>query len=256
MIESQTATATTRPLRAALLLTGLTMAVTVLAAVLLRWLAPNLEAMQQRFIAVLALALFASVVVAVTNRALLTSGRLRPALLLVPLLVSVAPFAAGLKDVGLQAVTILILGYLATGIYEELWFRGLVLRRLATWTPLRAALVSSALFGVAHLANIAFGANSAVTAAQVVGATCFGVGLAALRLRGVSLWPLIILHALGDIALQLGDVSSAWRWALLIGGDTILLIFGLVILRKVTPAPPAGRDNSMGSAVSPPTTPA
>lgn len=243
MIETRTA-APARPLRTALTLTGITIAATVLAALLINWLAPGLEPLQQRFIAVLALAAFACVIVAATNRALFTAGHMHPRLLIVPTLVILAPFAAGIKDVGAQASTTIVLGYLATGIYEELWFRGLVLKSLAPWTPARAALLSSALFGLTHLTNIAFGANPAVTAAQVIGATCFGVGLAALRLRGVSLWPLIILHALGDIALQLGDVSSAGRWILMVGGDIVLLIFGLLILRM------PGRKGTAGAAAT------
>lgn len=242
MIQAQTALA--RPLRTALTLTGITVAATLLAALLINLLAPGLDPMQQRFIAVIALAAFACAVVAATNRELFTSGRPHARLIIVPALVILAPFAAGIKDIGLQAGTTLVLGYLATGIYEELWFRGLVLKSLASWTPVRSALLSSALFGLTHLANIAFGANPAITAAQVVGATCFGVGLAALRLRGVSLLPLIILHALGDIALQLGDVSSAWRWILMIGGDIILLVFGLLILRTTRKNSPSLADRS------------
>ena len=230
MVQTQTASRV-RPLRAALALTGIAASVTLLTALLTSWLAPGLEPMQQRFIAVLALAVFACIVVAATSSELFVSGRLRPVLLIVPILVILAPFAAGIKDVGLEACATIVLGYLATGVYEELWFRGLVLKSLASWTPVRAALLSSALFGAMHLTNIAFGANPAVTAAQVIGATCFGVGLAALRLGGVSLWPLVILHALGDIALALGDVSSAWRWILMVGGHTAMLIFGLLILR-------------------------
>lgn len=235
MIQTPTPTAApARPLRGALALTGLTAAATLVAALLISWLAPGLEPMQQRFIAVLALAVFVCLVVAATSRDLFTSGRMRPVLLIVPALVILAPFAAGIKDVGLQAGTTIVVGYLATGIYEELWFRGLVLKSLASWTPVRAAWLSSALFGLMHLTNIAFGANPAITAAQVIGATCFGMGLAGLRLRGVSLWPLVILHALGDIALQLGDVGSMWRWILMIGGDVILLSFGLLILRGMS----------------------
>lgn len=235
MITTQAITPT-RPLRTALVLTCVTIGVTLVSALLISRFAPGLEPMQQRLIAVLALAAFACFVVAATSRELYTSGRLHPRLLVVPVLVMLAPFAAGIKEVGLQAGAVVVLGYLATGIYEELWFRGLVLKSLATWTPVRAALLSSALFGATHLTNIAFGANPAITAAQVIGATCFGVGLAALRLRGVSLWPLIVLHALADIALALGDVSSAWRWALMVGGDVVLLIFGLLILRKTKTA--------------------
>lgn len=240
-MSDSTRTATpVRPLAAALFLAGLTVALTLAAALAIQRLAPGMDPMQQRFIAVLALAAFAGITVTVTRRDLLASGRLHPALLVVPLLVALAPFAAGIKDVGVQAGTTIVVGYLATGVYEELWYRGLVLDSLAAWTPLRAAVFSSALFGVTHLVNIAFGANPAVTAAQVIGATCFGVGLAALRLRGVSLWPLVILHALADIALQVADLGSAWRWILLVGGDMVLFVYGLRILRK---ASPTGEDH-------------
>jgi uncharacterized protein len=228
-----------RALSLALLLAAAAAAATLLAAVLLGWLAPGLEPLQQRLIAVLLLAGAAAGVVAATNPDILTSGQLRWRLLAVPGAVALAPFAAGIKDPGPAATAVIVAGYLATGIYEELWFRGMVLKALSSWTPLRAALLSSALFGLMHLCNIAFGADPATTAAQVIGAACFGVGLAALRLRGMTMWPLVLLHALGDIALQLGDVSAAWRWGIMIGGDTVLLVFGLLLLRP-RPASPEG----------------
>ncbi|TDT73427.1 hypothetical protein DFO47_1213, partial [Arthrobacter sp. AG258] len=216
-----------RPPYTAFALTGLAAALTLLAALLIGWVAPGLEATQQRFVAVLVMAAVAAITVAVTRRDLLTSGRLHPVLLVIPLLLALAPFAPGLKDMGLEAGSTLVIGYLATGIYEELWFRGLVLDTLASSSPTKAALLSSGLFGLIHLTNIAFGANPAITAAQVIGAACFGVGMAALRLRGVTLWPLIIIHAVTDIALQTGDITSTWRWTLMISSDIILLTYGL-----------------------------
>jgi hypothetical protein len=47
----------------------------------------------------------------------------------------------------------------------------------------------------------------------------------------MSMWPPVLLHALSEVALQLGDVSGPWRWTIMIGGDTVLLVFGLVLLR-------------------------
>lgn len=220
-----------RPPYTAFALTGLAAALTLLAALLIGWVAPGLEATQQRFVAVLVMAAVAVITVAVTRRDLLTSGRLHPVLLVIPVLVALAPFAPGLKDIGPETGSTLIIGYLATGIYEELWFRGLVLDTLASWSPTKAALLSSGLFGLIHLTNIAFGTNPAITAAQVVGAACFGVGMAALRLGDVTLWPLIIIHAVTDIALQTGDTTSTWRWILMISGDIILLTYGLRILK-------------------------
>jgi len=231
-----------RPAATAISLWILTVAATIASAGLLALVAPQLDMMTQRFIAVLLLAVFAVVVVLVRKPRLLRNGSCPPALLVLPLLVVLAPFAGGLKDASAQAVVVLVIGYLATGVYEELWFRGLVLDALRTWTPLRAALLSSALFGLAHLSNIAFGANVAVTAAQVVGAACYGVGLAGLRLRGLAMWPLILIHAVTDMALALGNVSASWRWGLMIGGDTVLLVFGLFVLGALRVRPERVRD--------------
>ncbi|MGO4193465.1 hypothetical protein AB4Y67_17600 [Arthrobacter sp. YAF17] len=64
--------------------------------------------------------------------------------------------------------------------------------------------MSSAFVGVVGLTGTAFVANPAVTAAQGVVATRFGVGLAALGLRGASSWHLNIHHILGVITLSLG----------------------------------------------------
>ncbi|MCC6855535.1 MAG: CPBP family intramembrane metalloprotease [Microbacteriaceae bacterium] len=223
----------------AVLLGSATSAATVIAAVVLSSAAPQLDTLTARLIVVIALAVAAVIVVATSrHRDLLWSGGVSVPLLIVPTLIVLAPFAGGLKDLGAQTTLILVVGYIATGVFEEFWFRGVILRTLRTWTPLRAALFSSAIFGLAHLSNLVFGANLWVTIAQVVGAACYGVGFAALRLRGTSIWALVVLHAITDIALQLGDVSSAWRWGIMIGGDTALLIFGLIILRKAPKSAP------------------
>ncbi len=240
-----------RPFATALLLAAAAAAATLGAALLLGWLAPDLEPMQQRFIAVLALAVAAAGYVAFRSRDVFTSGRWRAPLLAVPAVLAIAPFVGGIKDVGATATVVIVVGYLATGVYEELWFRGVIFNALASWTPLRAAGLASALFGLMHLCNIAFGANPVVTAAQVVGASCSGFGLAALRMRGSSIWPLVLIHAVSDIALQLGDVSSAWRWGIMIGGDVVLLVFGLVLLRRRPAAGAASAGEVAGAAAGP-----
>ncbi len=221
----------------ALLLSAISAAVTIAGAFLIPALAPQLDSRSVQFVDVLVLATFTLTVVLVSrHRNLLWTGGVPVLLIIVPALVVLAPFAGGLKDVGADLALVFIVGYIATGINEEFWFRGLMLRALRSWTPMRAALLSSALFGVAHLTNLVFGANLWVTVAQVVGAACFGFGLAALRLRGTSMWVLVVLHAVADIALQLGDVSSAWRWGLMVGGDVILLIFGIIVIRRMNSA--------------------
>lgn len=224
-------TAARRPLVRAGLLFAVALVVPVAIAGLLALAAPAMPPLQARLIAVLVMAALALAVALVVDRRMLRLTWCPPLLLIVLAIVALAPFATGIRAEPVPTAAILLAGYAATGLYEELWFRGLMLDALSTWTPLRAALVSAALFGIAHLTNIAFGANPATTAAQVVGAFCFGVGYAAARLRGLSLWVLALLHALTDIGLSLSNIDGAWRWAAMIGGDTVLLVVGILALR-------------------------
>ncbi|TDT74642.1 hypothetical protein DFO47_1121, partial [Arthrobacter sp. AG258] len=46
-----------------------------------------------------------------------------------------------------------------------------------------------------------------------------------------------------DIALQTGDITSTWRWTLMISSDIILLTYGLVLLspKRRQPLAPTSR---------------
>jgi membrane protease YdiL (CAAX protease family) len=221
-----------RPLPAALLLFAIAVVVPIAVAGAVALIAPGTPELVTRLIAVLLMAAIALVVVLVIERRMLRLSWGATVLTVVIALVALAPFVTGFSAQPASTVAILLAGYVATGIYEELWFRGLILRALRSWTPMRAALLSAALFGLAHLANIAFGANPAITAAQVVGTFCFGVGYAAARLHGQSLWLLALLHALTDIGLAVTNIDGPWRWGLMIGGDTVLLVAGLIVLAR------------------------
>jgi uncharacterized protein len=91
-----------------------------------------------------------------------------------------------------------------------------------------AVLLSSALFGAAHLTNVLFRGNPALVAAQAVGAFSFGVGYAALRVRTGTIWPLMVLHMLTDLLAAVGGLP---RIPILVAQDVILLGYGLFLLR-------------------------
>jgi len=67
-----------------------------------------------------------------------------------------------------------------------------------------------------------------VIAAQAVGAACFGFGYAALRLRTKTIVPLIALHFLTDLFLQMGNLPLI---PVAVAQDVVLLVFGVVVLR-------------------------
>jgi uncharacterized protein len=99
---------------------------------------------------------------------------------------------------GALVVILAALFALLNGLNEEARFRGVILQALLSYGWLRATVLSALFFSLAHLTNllvypplIAFG--------EIAGAFLFGLGYAACRLRTNTIWPLIILHACGNM---------------------------------------------------------
>ncbi|MDQ2852703.1 MAG: CPBP family intramembrane metalloprotease [Actinomycetota bacterium] len=126
--------------------------------------------------------------------------------------VMVLALIAGLTNAGpfkgWAALGVFTLSIVSVGVFEELLFRGVLLGtiRRTSWgrTGLRAALLSSAVFGAAHLVNLPR-EGLGPTIAQVVYAVLIGVFFAAVRIRSGSLLAVIVLHALLDWSFYLGS---------------------------------------------------
>lgn len=175
------------------------------------------------------------------------------ALLWLPaLLVLVVPLVRGLKPVAVATVTTLSLGYLLVGFREESLYRGLMLRVLQPIGPVRAVILAGVLFGAAHLGNFLIRSNPALVMAQIVGATCFGIAMGALRLRTGTIWFLILIHALSDLFLQYTLLPAI---PLEVARDIVLLVFGIYLLRmlhreQVERAQPSNSGSFPGTAVT------
>lgn len=148
--------------------------------------------------------------------------------LVVPLGLALLPLAFGVERPAEVGVLTLAVGYLLTGVTEELLWRGMVLKVLGPVGPWRAVLVAAALFGTAHLANVLFRENVALVLAQVWGSFCFGVAYGALRYRTGTIVPLMVVHAVTDMCAA---VTAGPRIPLLVVEDAALLVFGLLALR-------------------------
>jgi uncharacterized protein len=82
----------------------------------------------------------------------------------------------------------------AAGFTEEALFRGVVLRALQPTGWIRAAILSSIMFGLLHIAGLLVGANPLYIGLQVFWAILFGFSLAAPVLVTRLIWPAIFLH--------------------------------------------------------------
>jgi|GEM_PF-683441 membrane protease YdiL (CAAX protease family) len=144
------------------------------------------------------------------------------------------------------AVTYAALFALLTGLNEETLSRGLILQILRPYGPVRAALISAIFFGLLHGNNFAY-LPLPVVVAQIIWAMLLGFAYAALRLRTGTIWPLIILHACSDLAVDVnlyaspqknvtGAVSSPGLLLASLGGllllTLILAIYGFFLLHS------------------------
>jgi len=89
---------------------------------------------------------------------------------------------------------------LLVGFAEEGLLRGVVLRALVPGGVMRAALISSALFGAAHLTNMFQGRDAFSTVVQAIYATFIGMGFAGPRIFSGTIWPAVALHGLIDFS--------------------------------------------------------
>ena len=224
-----------RPRRTVVALGAANIAATVTGALVVAAMFPRASAWTARLLVLLALSAAVTAGLAATRgwRAAGFRARVRrPGVLLVPAAVALAPLVGGVHLPGAGLLAVLLIGYALTGFFEEALFRGVLLGMLRPIGVWPAVWISSALFAAAHLPNVLFGQAPAVTLAQAVGTFCFGVGYAAVRLQIATVWPLMVLHFLTDLFLRV-DALPAWaHWTAMVGGDTALLVYGLLLLRR------------------------
>jgi membrane protease YdiL (CAAX protease family) len=72
-----------------------------------------------------------------------------------PVVLLLVPFAGGFRPIAPEAIGLLVVGYVATAIFEEGFCRGLVLGVLRPTGLWRAVLISSLRFGLGHLGRLA-----------------------------------------------------------------------------------------------------
>jgi len=122
--------------------------------------------------------------------------------LMFPTLTVVVGFFAGFRHVEVSTLTLAFTSVVLAGVVEETTFRGILLTRLLPRGPWTAVLLSSALFGLLHVANLFLGSPWQTVLLQVTFAAMAGTGYAAMRMRTGSLWPPVVLHALFDLTFR------------------------------------------------------
>lgn len=124
---------------------------------------------------------------------------------------------------------------LAIGLFEEAAFRGVALliiaekRRTTQKGLFVSILLSSAVFGLVHLANILAGASPGAVLLQIGYSFLIGAMCAVVLFKTANLWLCVILHAVYDFCGHLMPTLGGGTW-----WDTPTVIFTAVLAVATT----------------------
>ena len=133
---------------------------------------------------------------------------------------------------------------LATSLIEETWVRGLVLiAMMLAWGSsrkgqLKAILFSSMIFGLVHLMNIMI-RPVGVVLFQAIVVFLPGIFYAAIVLASRSLWPAILIHWLGNAAVNIKLVGienyqeTLTMWILFAIALMPILVYSAYLIRRL-----------------------
>lgn len=123
------------------------------------------------------------------------------------------------------------------GISEELFFRGIILNILINKSAKYAIFVSSILFSILHLTNIASGASIKYVMLQVIFAFLFGIVAAQITVITQSIVPAITWHFSHDfIAFITGNKLNQLTTLILIVQCIVLMIYAVYLNKKLSVA--------------------
>ncbi len=153
----------------------------------------------------------------------------------IPLLVTeILPLFWGLqKGLSLGTVLLVLLWSIFVALAEETFFRGIILSLLKSKSLVLAIILSSFLFSLGHLANLAGGADPIATLGQVLFAFSFGLVAAIITLYTQSLLVPILLHFAHNTIATL-TVTAGTSADLILGcvQAVILLIYAYYLWKK------------------------
>lgn len=108
------------------------------------------------------------------------------------------------------ATLLVVVGGVALGaaLFEEIIYRGVLLRALESRGHLFAGVVTATAFGLTHVSKIVLGGSVAEWLPSMLLIISLSIGLAAVAFRLESLWPLIVWHFAVDVTGLLSASQS------------------------------------------------
>lgn len=152
----------------------------------------------------------------------------------IPLIAAKIGFLLFVINNDIQTIIALVFFTAAIGLSEEIYFRGLILRRLMTcFTIKKSLIISSALFAAVHVSQAFSGTGFIMVILIIINALIFGIVASEIVLVTKSLIPVIIWHALYDFINWLALVQGSAEIILVIIQSSIMIIYAGYLWSKL-----------------------
>ena len=119
---------------------------------------------------------------------------------------------------------------LGAALFEEVLYRGVLLRALEPRGHLFAGVVTATAFGLTHVSKIILGGSVAEWLPSMILIIPLGIGLAAVAFRLESIWPLIVWHFAVDVTGLLSAGQSQAYTLTTLGFILFVGVMGLWLL--------------------------
>lgn len=157
-----------------------------------------------------------------------------------PLILAFVPVLLfGTIEIAPNAVMFYAFALAFTGISEEGFARGILLKALLVKGPWVALMFTSILFSVGHLSNLLFEDFSAFEMMERLLTTfSFAILYGSVFLRTQNIWPLIVLHAVHDFSFLTSGTAGPYLVEPLPSEVNLVLalisiLYAVIIMRKV-----------------------
>ena len=159
-----------------------------------------------------------------------TKGSWKTVLYFIPLIIAKIGYLFYERKHGVALLCALVFFTLAVGVAEELYFRGIILRRLLHHFSIKqAVLLSAVAFAIVHAAEAFSGAGFVDVFLTIINAFIFGVVAAELVVLTNSILPTFIWHTGYNFINWTSLVSGTNEVILIIIELLIMLMYGLYL---------------------------
>lgn len=132
--------------------------------------------------------------------------------------------------------TIMALAFftIAIGLSEELYFRGIILRKLMTcYTTKQVVILSSVFFAAVHSSQAFSGSGFVMVALTIINAFIFGIIASEIVILTKSIITVIIWHTLYDFINWVSLVKGTTEVTLIIIQSVIMMVYAIYLWTKL-----------------------